>query len=176
MSSCSPTASARVAGSLLQRRCKMIPIAESVLMSESLCRNQVSSAQLGSLARLAAGQLASPSTTEGGASSSGAEFNGAGTSVADGTGRFGDLTLEEFRCAVLLPNSDSAELMFMQPGDTTQPAGRAQPVFLLCLCEGQTRLFIHFIKVLIKLGEMSRHLSKNLPPRFFSERPHAHGP
>ncbi len=61
---------------------------------------QVSSAQLGSLARLAAGQLVSPSSADGTPSSSGgAEFNGAATSVADGTGRFGDLTLEEFRCA-----------------------------------------------------------------------------
>ncbi|EIE24598.1 hypothetical protein COCSUDRAFT_40953 [Coccomyxa subellipsoidea C-169] len=58
---------------------------------------QVSSAQLGSLARLAAGQLASPSSGDGAASSSGTEFNGAATSVADGTGRFSDLTLEEFR-------------------------------------------------------------------------------
>ncbi|BDA42736.1 probable ATPase RavA [Coccomyxa sp. Obi] len=59
---------------------------------------QVSSAQLGSLARLAAGQLVSPSSADGTPSSSGgAEFNGAATSVADGTGRFGDLTLEEFR-------------------------------------------------------------------------------
>lgn len=76
---------------------------------------QVSSAQLGSLARLAAGQpLAStPSTSNssssngsGGdsvaeeeASTSGTEFRGAATSVADGTGRFGELTLDEFRCA-----------------------------------------------------------------------------
>lgn len=70
---------------------------------------QVSSAQLGSLARLAAGQLVSPSSADGAPSSSGAaEFNGAATSVADGTGRFGDLTLEEFRCASAGPHDHPA--------------------------------------------------------------------
>lgn len=76
---------------------------------------QVSAAQLGSLARLAAGQplasttssspsgsssngSGSDSSAEGEPSTSGTEFRGAATSVADGTGRFGELTLDEFRC------------------------------------------------------------------------------
>ena len=75
---------------------------------------QVSSAQLGSLARLAAGQpLASttsaPSSSssngagaEHASSSNGTEFRGAATSVAEGSGRFGDLSLDEFRCSCRL--------------------------------------------------------------------------
>ncbi|CAK0760991.1 hypothetical protein CVIRNUC_002818 [Coccomyxa viridis] len=59
---------------------------------------QVSSAQLGSLARLAAGQLRPAEEEASGGSNGAAEFNGAATSLADSsTSRFTELTLDEFR-------------------------------------------------------------------------------
>lgn len=102
---------------------------------------QVSSAQLGSLARLAAGQSINTSPGDGATSSGGgAEFNGAATSVADGTGRFGDLTLEEFRCAAPCQHPSCRHPMLpCQPGAAismrTPCSGPSLPLYGWVCCE-----------------------------------------